>query len=239
MTLWLIILITISGCDIPRDNPFDPKAYNYGIQNPIEPELPVLQITSFHSLQWFPFEDIYSMEILVSGASAETADSADLVYTDTVFFALNRSGSIWRQSLESSDFASENLFDLIGVQLYAYLYYGTNIVVATEGACLYRIIEDIPETVRPTGGELAPPAPELQWEPAEALFNFTYTLKINHYAASGFITEVAAIENIPRDSTSYQYSDSLAAGSYYWTIAIVDIYNNISRSREAAFTVAP
>ena len=239
LALWIIVSTIICGCDIPRDNPLDPKAYNYGIAEPDELELPNIQITSYHSSQWFPSEDIYSMEVLVFGASAETADSAKLVHNDTIFYSLDLSGNVWRQSLESSAFQSENLFDLIGVKFYANLYYGADEVISTEEACLYRIIEEVPVTDQPTGNAIVSPTPEFSWLPCDILYSYSNTLSINHISTSGFITVVAVVEDICSDSTSYTHADSLGSGSYYWTIAIVDIYNNISRSKESAFIVAP
>ena len=238
ITAWLIILIIFTGCDFPRGNPLDPKAFNYGTADPQEPELPTLDITSFHSSQWYPLQEIYTMEVSVYGALAETADSVKFVYRDTVFFSMNLSGNIWHQSIESTSFQSENLFDLVGVDHHANLYFGAD-VVSTEEACLYRIIEEVPGSLQPSEDDTVSLSPQFIWQSSEIKYFFTYRISINNVSTSGFVTEVARIEDILGDSTSYTYTDTLTPGSYYWTISIVDIYSNISRSLEAPFITAP
>lgn len=232
-------LVTYTGCDMPRDNPLDPKSYNYGLQAPEETDLPILRLTSFHSSQWFPSEDIYTLEGYVSGTNAATADSVHLVMEDTLFYPMSLPGNEWRLSLESSSFISGNLFDLIGVSFHALLFYSGADTVCTEDAFLYRIIEEVPLTDEPSGNGIVSSTPVFIWFPAELRYSFSYKLTINHISTSGFITEAARIEGISGDSTSYSYLDSLSQGSYYWTISLVDVFNNISRSKEAAFTVIP
>ena len=238
ITVCIILLIFVAGCEFPRGNPLDPKAYNYGLMEPEDPELPVLQVTSFHSSQWYPFQDLYYLEALVYGADAEDADSVNFVYRDTVFFSMNHSGDVWHQSLESASFLSENIFDLIGVQHYAVLYYGIDEPITTEESCLYRIIEEVPETIYPIENVTVSLDFELNWEPANVKYSFSYTLSINFVATSGYVSEIKRIENISSDLTSYLYSENLMNGSYFWTISIVDNFSNISRSKEAAFVVA-
>jgi len=238
-SVWLMIISLVASCDLPRDNPLDPKAYNYGINQPSEPELPLLELSSFHSSQWFPAEDIYAMEVTVSGASAGFADSVNLVYQDTIFYPLNKTGNLWRQCLESSSFPAESIFDLIGVSFYADLFFGLNDTVSTDYACLYRIIEEVPVTDRPAGNEIAPASPVFSWLPMNMPFSYTYAISLYHVSYTGFVTQIDYIQNISSDSTTFTYQDTLPAGSYYWTIALVDIFNNLSRSKEAAFTVAP
>ena len=238
-TVLTVLLNYITGCDFPRGNPLDPKAYNYGLMDPENPELPVLQVTSFHSSQWFPLQDLFYLETLVSGASAETADSVYFVYSDTILFTMNLSGGQWHRSLESSSFLSANIYDLIGVPHYALLYFGTDEPIKTEESRLYRIIDEVPETVFPDNNVSVIPDFEFDWESSTVKFEFTYTISINFISTTGFVTEVDRIENISSDLTTYLYSEGLESGSYYWTLSIVDDFSNISRSKEAAFSVAP
>ncbi len=237
--LWLVCAASFNSCGLPRDNPLDPDAYNFGAANPEEPELPLMQVSSYHSSQWFPAEDIFTLEVTVSGAQSETADSVCFIYNDTLGYVLNKSGNLWRLSLEASSLPAANIFDLIGVYFHSTVYSAADDSISTNDACLYRIIENVPFTDHPSGNETVSPSPVFTWLTSEIYFTYNYALTINHISTSGFVSQVAYIENIPADSTSYDYPSSLTAGNYYWTISIEDVFHNISRSKEAAFTVTP
>ena len=225
-----------NGCDWPRDNPLDPKALNYGSAEPPDIVLPELQITSFHSLQWFPYGDYFSLEITVSGSNADLSDSVIFIYDDTTCYQLNRESEIWRLSLESSIFPDNSLSDLIGKPFHAVLYLDSDSLSASEEAYLFRVIDEVPVTLEPVNTYVEP-YPEFSWNPFEAQFSFTYKISIVHLSASGYGTEVESISDISSDSTSYVLTDSLPSGNYYWTIAVEDIFGNIARSIEAGFTV--
>ena len=235
----IVFFVTLYGCDLPRDNPLDPKSYNYGLQKPEETDLPQLYLTSFHSSQWYPSEDIFSLEGYLSGINTGFADSVHIVWEDTLFYPMSLSGNEWRLSLESSNLITGNLFDLIGVSFHGLLFYNGEDTICTDNAFLYRIIEEIPLTDEPSGNDIVSPTPVFSWFPAELKHFFSHNLTINHISTSGFVTEVACISGISSDSSSYNYQDSLSQGNYYWTISLVDVYENISRSKEAAFTVVP
>jgi len=237
--LWLLCAAYFNACDLPRDNPLDPDAYNYGAAEPVIPELPLMQLSSYHSSQWFPAEDIFTLEITVSGEQAVLADSVHFIYNDTLYNNLNKSGSLWRLPLETSLLPVENIFDLIGVYFRSTVYFNDGDSTITNEACLYRIIEPVPLTDHPSGNEAVSSSPVFTWLSSEIYFTYNYALTINHISTSGFVTLVANIQNLPADSLSYDYPGSLSAGNYYWTISIVDVFNNISRSKEAAFTVTP
>lgn len=233
----LITLISISGCDWPRDNPLDPKGINYGIADPAIPELPVLSISSYHSSQWFPTEDFYTLELSVSGYLTDLADSVVFVYNDTTCFQMNRESEIWRTSIESSVFPNNSLADLIGVPYIAVLYRDQDTLSITGTAYLFRIIDDVPETDQPSGNIGVIPTPRFSWKPVYTNFSFTYTISVINISTSGFVTEVENISGIPPDLLAYTLTDSLPSGSYYWTVAIADTFGNTSRSREAAFWI--
>ena len=234
----IVISILLHGCDLPRDNPLDPDAYNYGLCELPDTGTPVLSVTSFHSSQWFPSEDIISLEALVSGTASALADSVFLVYTDSLRYPMNRSGYEWRQSLESSDFFVLDLENLVGTAFRAVLYFEGNEEIYTNTSYLFRIIETVPETIQPDNITVTP-LPEFTWEPVEEQFSISFLLTVYHISATSFVTEVGSIGSISSDSTSYSYTDSLETGYYYWTIAIADTFGNISRSKEASFSVIP
>jgi len=230
-------IISIIGCDWPRDNPLDPKSMNYGIADPAAPGSPVLSITSYHSSQWFPTEGFYTLELEVSGYLSDLADSVVFVYDDTTGFQLNRESEIWRASIESSVFPNNSLSDLIGVPYTAVLYQDHDTLSITDASYLFRIVETVPETGEPSGNDSVDQPIEFSWAPVYEVFSFTYRISIINISTSGFVTEVENISGIPKDSLAYTLSDTLPAGSYYWTVAIADTFGNTSRSREAAFMV--
>lgn len=236
-TTCYIIAILVAGCDLPRENPLDPKACNYGLLTPEEPALPILQVVSFHCLQYYPQQEQYFLEAMVYDEGAENADSVKFVYADTVYYEMFLSGSKWRLSLESASYLSVNIFDLIGVPYDAILYYSGGDSVITDEACLLRIIEEIPEPIYPKDNVAISNNFEMSWEELSIKFDFTYTITVCFIAPSSYVTEIDRIEGLSDTLTAYTYSEDLMEGSYYWTLGIVDVYGNISRSKEAAFKI--
>jgi len=233
----LSTILLISGCDWPRDNPLDPDGINYGITNPPDDPKSVMDITSFHSLQWYPSEDYYALEVVVSGDMTDMADSVIFIYDDTTCYQLTREGDIWRTSIESSIFPGNNLADLVGIPFISVLFHENDSIAATEEAYLFRVINTVPNTVQPSNNVEVSPNPEFTWLPVYENFSFTYLISIVNLSTSGYATEVASIAGIPKDSTAYTLIDPLPSGSYYWTVAIVDNFGNKSRSKEATFMV--
>jgi len=233
----LSVTVLISGCDWPRDNPLDPDGINYGITDPPDDPKPVMDITSFHSLQWYPSEEYYALEVEVSGNMTDMADSVIFVYDDTTCYQLTREGDIWRTSIESSIFPDNSLADLVGRPFISVLYHEADSICATEESYLFRVIETVPTTLQPSNNTEVSPTPEFTWLPVYENFFFTYLISIVNISTSGYATEVASIAGIPKDSTAYTLTEPLPSGSYYWTVAIVDNFGNKSRSKEAAFMV--
>ena len=236
MILLLFGMIYYLGCGWPRDNPLDPKAINYGITDPPSGEFPELSVTSFHSSQWFPNEDYFALEIVVSGVYTDLADSVIFVYDDSTNYQLNRESDIWRVSLESSIFPGNSLADLIGLPFCSVLYLDSDSIAVTEERYLFRVIDEVPSASQPMN-ELVSATPDFFWEAYEAKFTFTYTISIVHLSLSGYGTEVKSVTGIVSDSTNYTLTDSLPSGDYYWTIAVSDIFGNTARSKEAGFSV--
>lgn len=237
--LCVFLCLSFNGCKLSRDNPLDPDAFNYGSMADDSSERPTLTISSFHSSQWFPTEDIYTLEALVEGYLSGIADSAVLIIDGINSFSMEKQDDKWRASIESSKLSVSSISDLIGIPIYATLRSNGDSLTSTDEAFLFRVIGTVPQAISPSGGISVNPRPEFSWIPLEEPFSFTYSLSIFHVSTSGFVSEVLTDDELPMDSSTHTLTDSLPPYTYYWTISIVDNLGNVSRSKEAAFTVNP
>lgn len=99
-----------------------------------------------------------------------------------------------------------------------------------------RIIQQTVIPIFPTALDTAVSRPEFHWAQPNASFPFSYTLELNRQD-QGVPTLIWTQQNIVSSLTSFQYPNSLSPALYFWTIAIVDEYGNLSRSKEASFIV--
>ena len=101
-----------------------------------------------------------------------------------------------------------------------------------------RIIEETPVPVSPQGLEsVADPRPVLTWQPAALRFPFTYRLDVVRVVEANLHTVLQTVERIAPETTTLRVPAALAAGTYYWTLSVVDAFGNRSRSKEAGFQV--
>ncbi|HEX9652816.1 MAG TPA: hypothetical protein VGA99_03820, partial [bacterium] len=100
-----------------------------------------------------------------------------------------------------------------------------------------RIIDDVPITLSPQGLEtVATTNPTLQWQAVNQPYQFSYLVELYRvdFGINNLVWQSDAIEHT---TTETVVPDNLAAGTYFWTIAIVDEFGNMSRSKEASFQV--
>ena len=99
-----------------------------------------------------------------------------------------------------------------------------------------RTIEDEATPISPASGDTSASSPLLVWSKPDVRFVYTYSLSMVRVDA-GTETTVWSQENVGSYVQTYQYPSTLAQGSYFWTIAVVDEYGNSARSKESSFVV--
>lgn len=100
-----------------------------------------------------------------------------------------------------------------------------------------RVIQDTPEVIAPNNNVVITSAPLLfQWRLGAVPFPFTQEIEIQDVLDPESRT---TLPGIPAGTTVKSYSGGglPTAGTYVWTVKIVDGFGNASRSRPAAFQV--
>ena len=230
----VLFILSYSGCDLPRDNPLDPDAYNYQITS----EVPVLSVNSYRMWEWFPLGPDYFLQMKVEGQIAPEADSV-FANINGSNLSLYKSENIWYLSLESYNVPGQNLFNLIGWPFSATVYYDNGKQINTKETFLIRVIEERPVQLNPKVEEIIEEQPiQFEWFPVELPFNFTLEIAVFVLPpGEGPKYEVARVSDISSSDTTVTLSETLLPNDHTWTITIIDDFNNASNSGERNFTV--
>ena len=194
--------------------------------------------------QWWP-GPVYNA--FVSAAVTDPDGQADLdsVYctVDTVSFQMVYSvgDKLFEVSISSDVLPTGNLQWLVGKPMTVYAHDRSRAIGSSDQFYVSRIIESEAVPTLP-----APPADTVrdslvfEWDPPASstiLFPHTYKIEVVRVDA-GTQTSLWSKSDISSSPPySYQYPLPLQTGSYFWAISIVDEYGNVSRSREATYTV--
>ena len=233
---WLttvILVAAFSGCDLPRDNPLDPKAYNYQITQ----DIPILTVNSYHEWVWFPLGHQYFLEMIIEGSIVDIADSV-FVNIDGYYQSLYKIDDFWYNSVISEIIPENNLFNLVGKPLYGIVYYDDGNPIETKETHLIRVIEETPLLLDPNNSMVEIQPIQFEWDPINV--NYYCTLEfILYYNPHGgmFSIEIFRESDLPMNTVNYTLEDSLSPDDYIWTISILDYFDNISQSGEAYFKV--
>lgn len=101
---------------------------------------------------------------------------------------------------------------------------------------LGRIVEEIALPLTPDNQQTADQPIIFTWKSQDIPFEFSYEIQIFRQQ-SGLQTMIYNKKNIASTATSSAFNQVLPSGTYFWTLAIRDNLNNMSRSREAVFRV--
>ncbi len=138
--------------------------------------------------------------------------------------------------LSDTDFPDNNIFSAIGKKIYFIVTDKSNSQTFSDPNYLIRIIDTSPETIEPSALQTVGPRPILQWRSYLAVYPFTYEVSV-FFVTAGIPVLIHYQNEIDLTVHQYQYPDSLVAGTYFWTVAIRDELENLSRSKEASFLV--
>lgn len=103
---------------------------------------------------------------------------------------------------------------------------------------LVRVIEQEPQTLRPALSEvLTVNPPTLEWRDASLPFEFTYSVEVAVLDPANLPTRVALVEGVAPTRLTQVLAAPLPAGTYVWTVWVVDAAGNRSQSKPAGFIV--
>lgn len=155
--------------------------------------------------------------------------------TDTMPL-LFKSGYLYENSFREESL-STNLDNIIGKDIYIVAQDRFFNEVSSSRLNLIRIIRNPPEITAPAGGEVASTRPMLVWTQPQYLYQHTYYWEIYRIPNPLPPELYTRKDNIDTDDTTYQVTDSLIPGDYYWQIGIQDEYGNTGKSAEGVFKV--
>ena len=208
--------------------------------------LPVLtnpKVNSGHISRWFPRPyDLFYIEFQVEVTDPDGANDISLVtvYSDELelndTLSFSSETNFYYSMIETNIIDQNNPGALIGKQI---LFSAKdkpgnqNISLPIQ---LLQIIHDTPETISPAGLQTVNSTPQLIWKAMNPVFLYNYRIEINRTDIP-IPMMVWSQENIAATDTTIIVSDSLETGKYYWTVTIVDEFDNFSRSKEAPFQI--
>jgi hypothetical protein len=165
--------------------------------------------------------------------SADVNDPDGISDVDSVWsvvaglhFAMSYSpvSRLYQVTVLDNNLPTNNLQWLVGkeIQIEARDFAGA--VADAGGLYVSRIIEESAIPLAPAPGDTT------------GTFFHTLTLAIVRQDA-GTQTPIWSQSGVDASLQSYEYGDSLVAGSYFWTIAVVDEFGNVCRSKPSSFIV--
>ena len=208
--------------------------------------LPVFRRVDIHSVhisRWFPPpEELFRLEI-----EAEMDDPDGLADIDSLWISIPEYDFSEPLSADSEPGKYTRSIPVENLPTSMQSLYGRDIVLRAKdrsGAInestptsLIRVLQETPLAQEPQGLVLlTDPQPKFSWAPIVLNFPFTYRVDIVR-VDQNIQNTVQSIEGIAPPQTTLEVSEPLLPGEYFWTVSIVDEFNNRSRSREAGFRI--
>lgn len=100
-----------------------------------------------------------------------------------------------------------------------------------------RLIVSVPQTLSPAGLATVDSLPTFRWSHFDAGFEVNYQVDVFRLDESAIPQFVFASPVMADTTLQWQTTNTLANARYYWTLTVIDRYENISVSKEAAFMV--
>jgi hypothetical protein len=237
------ISVALNGYAAPSDT-IAVRAGRTGDVHIVMNGIPVVEqarLNTAHISRWWPQESAYELEVVADVSDPDGLNdivSVRLLLPDEGFaVALSARNAPGRYG------ATIPQNQLPGGSLHAFV--GHDFVVevrdqpgfsASVKRQIVRIIEAVPEALEPHELETTGPEPLLRWEALRLPYAFTYRIDVVRVSPDVH-TVVKSVAGIASTEITYQISDPLDPGEYYWTVSVVDAFGNRSRSREAGFRV--
>lgn len=174
----------------------------------------------------------------LSGGDAALQDCVWVRFGSRTPVPLSRtSAALWATVFSASYFSDPHLLSEIGLPFVFQSLDNRGVAHETGPAYLFRVIEGVPVALTPAAQDTVGPRPTLVWEAFNAGFHPFFYRPAVYVSAEDFIFTVWTSELLPDSLHRVTVTDSLADGPYYWTVTVVDTFDNSSRSKEGIFVV--
>lgn len=201
-------------------------------------------LTTGHLSRWWPLpQDLFSMDVAVRVDDPDGLGDVDSVWIELPEMGFSRllqptpEPGRFTLTLAEGDLPMGRVHALLGRPFVLALHDRAGYRQRTPPALLARVIDQTPVARDPEGLVTLPdPAPDLHWESILLPFPFTYRVEIVRVEAN-IQTLVQVFPGIDPGTTRLKVPVSLASGSYFWTVSVVDEFGNWSRSKEAGFLI--
>jgi len=228
-------LLLLMGCAAPHDNPLDPDSSLYSGPPPTEAQLEGT-VRSLHIARQ-GLSDTYSVVAELLGEDIPRITEATVSFDGRAAVALQITGNgTWGANFSAGYFNDPQLGGVVGRPFLFIARNGDNALHEIGPAYMWRVITGTPLALSPSGGDTVSALPVLEWEAFAANFPFGYRADVVKITEA-FETVIWSSPLLPSGVLSVQPDVSLAGGDYYWTITVLDSFENLSRSRQGAFVV--
>ena len=205
-----------------------------------------LSIRSEHLRVWFP---VTTPDIFRLAVSAQLDDGDGIQDISEITLHAESLGALktwtWQKAtqrfeaiIEAGLLTSQTMYDLVGEGFFLEARDRPGGATVSSTVHLSRVIDPTPVASEPQGFKVVGSRPQFVWSPVEVPFEFTFRINIARvFPESNIVEQFEHIDNISPDSSSVVPNFDLPPGFYLWTVSIVDRWGNLSRSREAVFSV--
>ena len=236
----------LAGClgDAPRENPLDPRSDDYEGAGAL-PAFDSVSVRSEHRRRFTQPTDLHALVV-----EAWVRDFNEQPVLDSVRMRLGELLAPLYEVEEGRYVRSFRVSELPGVErLQAVLGRPVRLTATNEEGhrvrstprYLARVIAPSPvaDTAIVRDGAL-----RFRWQPAAAdraaPYPFAHTYRITLFRREADIdVQVARYTGLSSERTTFEAERPDRSGSYRWTVAVVDEFGNLSRSRPSAFSLPP
>jgi hypothetical protein len=189
--------------------------------------------------QWWP-NAVYSA--VVTGAVSDPDGAGDVagatLQIDTMKLAMTYDPAqrVYQVTVNATSLPQGSLEWMVGKVLSVAARDRIGATAVGKQFSVSRIIQDAPIPTFPTALDTATATPELFWAQPSLPFPYSYKLELFRLD-QGLPSLIWSTSNVSSALSSFQYPNRLSTGLFFWTIAVVDEFGNLSRSKEASFYV--
>ena len=200
-----------------------------------------ITLNTTHISRWWPPDDLYRLDVSVTANDPDPFDVADvwlelpaLSFADTL--EETQTPGVFTTNLRPGDIPISTLHQVLGEPIRLLVRDRAGAQVQSLPQSPVRIIDETPLARSPQGLVSVDPRPLFEWERMTLPFPFTYRVEVVRVDPD-IQTAVQSFSDLPSDTTKVQLATPLDTGEYFWTVAIVDAFGNLSRSKEAGFRI--
>lgn len=210
---------------------------------PLEIRLDAIPVITQERIVSKKLDEYFPGPTYMAQISADVGDPDGLADLDSVWSVIedlwvpmtySPATRLFEATVFDSDLPTNNLQWLVGKELRIVARDRPNGLAEAGNLFLTRIIEESASPLSPASGDTTGPSPMLRWSPAPVTFFHTLTLEIIRQDA-GTQTPIWSQTLVDAGLQELQYPGSLTPGSYFWTVAVVDEFGNMCRSKPSSF----